>query len=278
MIERVRLKNFKSVERCDVTLRPFTVLVGRNGAGKSNFIDALVFVAESLRAPLPDPIARRGSFRDMTYQRRGGAIDIEIGFRTQDGVAGEFGVQLERGEVRQESLLLSNGARYSRTGRAASVWIDDKGSATAIASDGLALGPLATFEQFRGAFQALASVHAYRRLDPEAMRSPQEPYAADRLSSDGSNLTRVWARLYKEEPESIGRVTDYLAAIAPGVRSIVPVRIDTYDVLRFHQAFGDGEISLPASSMSDGTLRALAILVASRTPSSAVVVEEPETA
>jgi hypothetical protein len=44
MIERVRLRDFKSFEDQTVPLARFTVLVGANAAGKSNFLDGLRFV------------------------------------------------------------------------------------------------------------------------------------------------------------------------------------------------------------------------------------------
>jgi predicted ATPase len=36
-ITRVRLQNYKSIGRCDVSLGALTFLVGPNGAGKSSF-------------------------------------------------------------------------------------------------------------------------------------------------------------------------------------------------------------------------------------------------
>lgn len=51
-VRRVRLQNYKSIARCDLELHPLTFLVGRNGSGKSNFLDALSFVADSLRTSL----------------------------------------------------------------------------------------------------------------------------------------------------------------------------------------------------------------------------------
>lgn len=44
MIEWVQLRDFKSFEDQTVRLAPFTVLVGANAAGKSNFLDGLRFV------------------------------------------------------------------------------------------------------------------------------------------------------------------------------------------------------------------------------------------
>ncbi len=48
MLKRVRIRNYKSIAHCDVELGPFTLIVGRNGAGKSNFLDALRLVSEGL--------------------------------------------------------------------------------------------------------------------------------------------------------------------------------------------------------------------------------------
>ena len=43
-LRRVRIRGYKSIAFCDVTLEPLTILVGRNGSGKSNFLDALAFL------------------------------------------------------------------------------------------------------------------------------------------------------------------------------------------------------------------------------------------
>ena len=48
MIRRVKIRNYKSIKNCDVELKPFTILVGRNGAGKSNFLNAVRLVTEGL--------------------------------------------------------------------------------------------------------------------------------------------------------------------------------------------------------------------------------------
>ncbi len=52
-LKRVKIRNYKSIAHCDVELGPFTLLVGRNGSGKSNFLDAIRFVADGLRDLVP---------------------------------------------------------------------------------------------------------------------------------------------------------------------------------------------------------------------------------
>src|SRR3954471_14774816 len=47
-LRRVRIRGYKRIAFCDVTLQPLTVLVGRNASGKSNFLDALAFLRDVL--------------------------------------------------------------------------------------------------------------------------------------------------------------------------------------------------------------------------------------
>ena len=48
MIDRFRVENFKSIVDVDVHLSPVTVLVGKSGTGKSNFVQALRFLRDVL--------------------------------------------------------------------------------------------------------------------------------------------------------------------------------------------------------------------------------------
>ena len=48
MIHRFRVQNFKSIVDVDVDLSPVTVLVGKSGTGKSNFVHALRFLRDIL--------------------------------------------------------------------------------------------------------------------------------------------------------------------------------------------------------------------------------------
>lgn len=48
MIKRIHIKNFKSLRDVCVELDPVTVLIGRGGTGKSNFVNAIAFLRDYL--------------------------------------------------------------------------------------------------------------------------------------------------------------------------------------------------------------------------------------
>lgn len=74
MITRVEIKNYRSIAHADVTMGPLTVLVGRNGSGKSSFVDALKFVRDALQTNLENAVNQRGGFESI---RRWGTPDDE---------------------------------------------------------------------------------------------------------------------------------------------------------------------------------------------------------
>ena len=69
-LTRIVLRNYKSIGNCDVRLGSLTFLVGANGSGKSNFLDALHFVKdkESFIRKSLDSLKQRGSFLLIEYE------------------------------------------------------------------------------------------------------------------------------------------------------------------------------------------------------------------
>ena len=137
---------------------------------------------------------------------------------------------------------------------------------------------------FRLVYDALVGMEFYNP-DPERMRIDLDTSGpADVLESDGTNLASVFDRIATQNPEAKNRIEEYLRNIVPGLLSVKSETFKTYKLLEFEQEFQEGRSrKFQASSMSDGTLRALALLVAlfQRSAIEAaptiVAVEEPET-
>ena len=80
MISAVQIKNFKGIQSLSrLKLSPFHVLVGPNGSGKSTFLDAFEFVRSCLEnGPRKAVEERVPDYRDLTFMRQGGPIEIEF--------------------------------------------------------------------------------------------------------------------------------------------------------------------------------------------------------
>ncbi len=59
-LSRIQISGFKSIKQCVVDLRKVNVLIGSNGAGKSNFISAFSLLQELLRGNLQVTVAQSG--------------------------------------------------------------------------------------------------------------------------------------------------------------------------------------------------------------------------
>ena len=53
MIKSVKIENYKSIQELEVDVGRFNVIIGENGAGKSNFLEGIaIFSAGTLHAQL----------------------------------------------------------------------------------------------------------------------------------------------------------------------------------------------------------------------------------
>jgi predicted ATPase len=120
--------------------------------------------------------------------------------------------------------------------------------------------------------------------DPEPRQMKAFPDSSGRsgiLDSDGGNAPGVLSRIEAEDQWAKVRIEEYMRLILPGLVRIEAEPVLSYRYLKFIES--EIPVGLYANSMSDGTLRALAILIAlfqrghgSATPS-LVGIEEPET-
>src|SRR5580692_10240326 len=78
-LRRVRIRGYKSIAFCDVTLEPLTILVGRNASGKSNFLDALAFLRDIVRFGVNEAVKRHGGAEAIPCRsREDGVLSAEI--------------------------------------------------------------------------------------------------------------------------------------------------------------------------------------------------------
>ncbi|MCB9876349.1 MAG: AAA family ATPase [Planctomycetes bacterium] len=297
-VRRVRLKNYRSIGACDVQLGPLNFLVGPNGSGKSNFLDALRFVTDSLNQSLDHAIRDRGGVQEVRRRSHGHpnnfAIRLDFGtdefeghhtFEVTASGRGAWSVKREHCLVRMhaETFRAPDGFRYRLEDGKVVDWPAALGAAPPCSPDRLFLVNAAGHVPFRAVFDALAHMGFYN-LNPGVMRSLQPPDPGHLLKRDGANIASVLSHLDADE-ERKQRLVEYLGKVSPGIVGVEPKSLGPAETVEFRQRVhgASDPWRFLAQNMSDGTVRALGVLVAlhqtgNGSPMPLVGIEEPETA
>jgi len=78
-LQKVRLKNFKSIRKIDLMLSPLNVMIGANGAGKSNFVGFFKMLEAVSRRQLEEYVGLQGTSPGFFfYGNRHYGIDCEL--------------------------------------------------------------------------------------------------------------------------------------------------------------------------------------------------------
>lgn len=281
MLSRFEVKNFKSIDKAVVRLQSFTALVGPNSAGKSNFVDAFRFVFDSLTNSVAFAIQGRGGIKEV--RRKSLGHPRNFGFRVVvqlPGFLGDYSFEVaaeEQGRfiVRHERCIVGlhgfevvNG-EFKRPVEGVRVRLEP---------DRLALPLASAVEEYRPLYDFLTKMRFYA-LVPDRIRDLQDPDPGDVLKPDGSNAAAVLRELSKHSPSRYQRLCGYLAQVVPGTTAVEYASAGPKETIKFRQEIGGhAPWSFDALNMSDGTLRALGVLLAvyQKTTPSLVVVEEPE--
>jgi predicted ATPase len=295
-LTRVRLRHYRSIASADVSLGDLLLLVGPNGSGKSNFLDALRLTSESLQTSLDQALRSRGGVAEVRRRSTGHPTHfvIDLEFRGED-LQGKYGFEV--GAVRGGGFRIAR--EYCDVSFASPAGGEHAGFSVVdgqlrfatevvmplVSEQRLYLVAAAGLGPFRPVFDGLAGISVFN-LNPDVMRQPQTPDAGELLLRDGANVASVLDRLERSSRGSAdkARIEEYLQQIVPGMHGVRRSDLGNWETLQFIQDVPGARSPwrFQAQSVSDGTLRALGVLVALFAGTggtlSTVGIEEPESA
>ena len=300
LIHRIRLTDVLSFgpSSQELKLEPLNVLIGPNGSGKSNLIEAIGLLKAAPR-DLHAPIRDGGGVRDWIRRgdTTGGIAQVEVVLSYGENRALRYTLTfLERDQrfrVNSEKLRPehpdsdTSDPHFSTDGEMAHVDFVDLGSendevrmwAKDIRPDqsifAQVRGP--NYPQLTYTAEQFERIRLFREWSFGRLTPARVPQKADLpndfLAEDGTNLGLVLNCL-EQEFKSKNRLLKALRELYEGVDDYgVSVRGGTVQIF-----LREGDIAIPATRLSDGTLRYLSLLsiLCHPTPPPLICIEEPE--
>lgn len=283
------MKNWRSVGSARLELSNPTFLVGRNGAGKSGILDAIQFVADCMTLPLEAVLDSRGGINAMRHRTPGSGaprnLAIQASVRLSNDLVGTYGFELAREKefgyrvaweefcIKQESAeecliyMQRDSKRVDHSEGLVIPKLDSTALALPLLGGQVSVAPIV---------DALASMRVYH-IYPGELREFQSPDSGRSLRGNASNAASVLLELVKQK-SSLDSVNELLRVIVAETNVIAPVRHGKKLGILFSQSQEGGDLKFEAHMMSDGTLRALALLLAVYQPErpSVIAIDEPE--
>lgn len=301
LLKSIKLTNFLSFGVSDepIEMRPLNIIIGPNGSGKSNLLEAIEFMRSSPK-DLLTPIRDGGGVRDWLWK---GAQDATSATATVDAV---FEGLHGNSNIRHLISFTEVGQRFEV--------VDERIESEQPFGNNVDPYIYYRFENGRGIINVkdekrhlqredieptdsilsqrkdpdqypeitylgnmFSKIRLYREWTFGRFTAPRLPQKADLpnefLEPSGSNLGLVLNRL-RRDPTVKRHILESLRALYDG--------IDDYDIQieggTVQVFFHEGTMTVPATRLSDGTLRYLCLLaiLCHPTPPPLVCIEEPE--
>lgn len=276
-IRTIQVSGFKSLRQIEVELTSLNVLIGANGAGKSNFASLFEFLAASLDARLEEYVGQNGGPNSILFQ--GAKITDELAVAVTASTAAGDGTLFQRCAFRPPDSLFYASDHVGR-------------SANADRSNELGIDGLCSVVRHTGGghpgqliYESLKSrTFRWHLLDTSLNSSIRtECYLEDnqRLHGDGGNLAAMLYLFRQTRPMVFERIRSTIRKIVPGFADFVlePKRLNLRNILLNWTQTGSDYILGP-HQISDGSLRAMALATLLLQPESdlpdLIILDEPE--
>lgn len=277
MIRQIIIENYKSIHKATIDLAPINVLIGANGAGKSNLISFFELLSALYNQRLQRYILERGGIGRLLHN----------GLKGSDKIRGVFNFS-NKNALGFVLLPTDTGGAVIATqdcfNSGGSPDMDYEAWHRATWDNGVSESQIRDHKTWRAGYlqeflQSFTVYHFHDTSRTSAMRQSCNKEDNRYLRDDASNLPAFLYRLQQTEPRAFTLIEQTIQSIAPYFKrfSLVPSSLPTNQISLVWEE-QDSDMYLDAQSLSDGTLRfiALATLLLQPNPPETIVIDEPE--
>ncbi len=268
-IRTITIQGFRSIaELEELELRPLNVLIGANGSGKSNFLDALKLLRTAIlsASQTADHVRHSGGANRLLHFGSKATRAIRYRVRFTDTLA-DFSVEMTHGTDDQ---------LFPRISIAETELPPDF-----VGNLELQPGIVPVLEFLRNRLESWRLYHFHDTGSASPMKTTGDVHDNRHLRPDGSNLAAFLYFLKKKHESSYIRIRRTIRLTAPFFDdfALEPLALNE-DKIRLEWRHVGSDAYFDASSLSDGSLRFIALATLLLQPASlrpsVVLLEEPE--
>ncbi|MDX2245414.1 MAG: AAA family ATPase [Bacteroidia bacterium] len=279
MIEFIEIKGYKSIKNMRLELQPINILIGSNGAGKTNFISFFKLIKALYNQQLRRLVIEEGVDNLLYFGRKiTQRLEGKLIFSKDERYNNAYKFILA--QTREGGLF------FEKEGSGYKVSIDDDESGYQYYDshqESIIRDSDATRDSFlRGYLSGVQVFHFHDTTETSPMRKNCEIEDNHYLKSDGRNLPAILYLIKENHPKTYKRIVKTVQSVAPYFQDFIlqPSRIkgkQTYIELRWKEK-SDVDSNFSAYQLSDGTLRfiALTTLLLQPTLPGIIIIDEPE--
>ena len=261
MFKNIGIQGYKSIRSQTVTLGRMNILIGGNGAGKSNFLSVFSLAKAVSDAGLDAWVEENGGANRILHLGRKNTSRIYLKFELSDpgmdGIGFEFTENADRLPLAfVDSYKEDNSHRFV---------------ASAKEMDNAIVG---------GYFRDLRVYHFVDTGKTSPIKQNCNVNDNRFLRSDGSNLAAVLYYISQKHPKRFAQIERTIAEIAPFFAGfdLQPSRINDSIIRLTWRQKGASDAYLDAEQLSDGTLRMMCLVTPLMQPElpAVILIDEPE--
>ncbi len=277
-LDKLTIKGFKSIKSLEnLELTNLNILIGGNGAGKSNFIDFFRMLRTMMDGNLNDYIRHSGGISDLLFNGR--KVTKQLKFKTH------FGVRRYRFSIvpgAKENFSLTKEARYYEHGESGWWELGDSDDGTSRLAREVK-DKMSDSRNSKYVYDAITSWQVYHFHDTSSdagMRHNEIVQDNKRLRFNGSNIAPFLLKLKTKYTDVYNEITEAVKLVIPFFDDFL-LDVEEYGQkkkvnLSWRQKGTD--YPMQPYHLSDGSIRfiCLATALLQPRPPAAIIIDEPE--
>ncbi len=268
-LSEIVIEGYKSIVHCTMEMGCLNVLIGANGAGKSNCISFFRLIAVLLDHRLQSLVSKSGGPDTLLHfgRKKTEALKAELYF-------GNNGYKFALEPTNDNRMMFQREALWWNVSGDKGVYSGHFESIADQHKSGIKQYTLPIMRRWR-------VYHFHDTSDSAKVKQTHRINDNDYLREDGSNLAAFLFRLSKNHTSHYKRMVKTIQMVAPffGDFYLRPSP-DNADFIQLEWTEKDQDVPFKASELSDGTLRFILLATVMLQPEdfmpSAIIVDEPE--